>query len=92
MFGRVCLECYDCFATGAASLIELFEGENCYEGLFHYLRSVVDSSDDADVHYKYIQAAVKLGQNKEIERICRKRFLRAFSALVDSGRKRSSYL
>jgi clathrin heavy chain len=72
MFGRVCLECYDCFATGAASLIELFEGENCYEGLFHYLRSVVDSSDDADVHYKYIQAAVKLGQNKEIERICRK--------------------
>ena len=28
-------------------------------------------SQDPDVHFKYIQAGVKVGQLKEVERICR---------------------
>jgi clathrin heavy chain len=31
----------------------------------------VNLSQDPDVHFKYIQAGVKTGQLKEVERICR---------------------
>ena len=40
-------------------------------GLYYYLGSIVNLSTDPDVHFKYIQAAVKTGQIKEVERICR---------------------
>lgn len=33
--------------------------------------SIVNFSQDPDVHFKYIQAACKTGQIKEVERICR---------------------
>lgn len=54
-----------------AALIELFESFKSYEGLFYFLGSIVNFSQDADVHFKYIQAACKTGQIKEVERICR---------------------
>jgi len=53
------------------SLIEIFESFKSYEGLFYFLGSIVNFSQDADVHFKYIQAACKTGQIKEVERICR---------------------
>lgn len=53
------------------SLIELFESVKSYEGLFYFLSSIVNYSQDPDVHFKYIQAACKTGQIKEVERICR---------------------
>ncbi|EDV20188.1 uncharacterized protein TRIADDRAFT_51044 [Trichoplax adhaerens] len=53
------------------ALIDLFEGFKCYEGLFYFLASIVNFSQEADVHFKYIQAACKTGQIKEVERICR---------------------
>ncbi|XP_005091567.1 clathrin heavy chain 1 isoform X2 [Aplysia californica] len=53
------------------SLIELFESFKSYEGLFYFLGSIVNFSQDAEVHFKYIQAACKTGQIKEVERICR---------------------
>ncbi|KAK6192853.1 hypothetical protein SNE40_004252 [Patella caerulea] len=56
---------------GTQSLIELFESFKSYEGLFYFLGSIVNFSQDADVHFKYIQAACKTGQIKEVERICR---------------------
>ena len=40
-------------------------------GLFYFLGSIVNFSQDQDVHFKYIQAACKTGQIKEVERICR---------------------
>ncbi|XP_052074388.1 clathrin heavy chain 1 isoform X1 [Mytilus californianus] len=52
-------------------LIEIFESFKSYEGLFYFLGSIVNFSQDADVHFKYIQAACKTGQIKEVERICR---------------------
>lgn len=42
-----------------------------FSGLFYFLGSIVNFSQDADVHFKYIQAACKTGQIKEVERICR---------------------
>ncbi|XP_033627674.1 clathrin heavy chain 1 [Asterias rubens] len=53
------------------SLIDIFESFKSYEGLFYFLGSIVNFSQDADVHFKYIQAACKTGQIKEVERICR---------------------
>ena len=40
-------------------------------GLYLFLGGVVNFSQDPDVHFKYIQAACKTGQIKEVERICR---------------------
>ncbi|OTF76201.1 clathrin heavy chain 1-like protein [Euroglyphus maynei] len=53
------------------ALIELFESFKSYEGLFYFLGSIVNFNQDPDVHFKYIQAACKTGQIKEVERICR---------------------
>jgi clathrin heavy chain len=41
------------------------------QGLYYYLGSVVNLSDDPEVHFKYIQAATRTGQIREVERICR---------------------
>lgn len=43
----------------------------CSLGLFYFLGSIVNFSQDPEVHFKYIQAACKTGQIKEVERICR---------------------
>ncbi|NXR12463.1 CLH1 protein, partial [Semnornis frantzii] len=78
---------------GTQSLVELFESFKSYEGLFYFLGSIVNFSQDPDVHFKYIQAACKTGQIKEVERICResncynpervKNFLKASAKLTD---------
>lgn len=56
---------------GPVRLIELFESFKTFEGLYFYLGSIVNLSEDPDVHFKYIQAATKCGQIAEVERICR---------------------
>jgi clathrin heavy chain len=39
--------------------------------LYYFLGSIVNFSQDPEVHFKYIQAACRTGQLKEVERICR---------------------
>ncbi|KAK8088578.1 hypothetical protein PG997_003539 [Apiospora hydei] len=56
---------------GPTHLIDLFEKYKTFEGLFYYLGSVVNMSEEPDVHFKYIEAATKMGQSGEVERICR---------------------
>ena len=56
---------------GAPKLIEMFESFRSFEGLYYYLGSVVNLSEDPEVHFKYIQAATRTGQLREVERICR---------------------
>ena len=56
---------------GPNRLIELFEKYRTAEGLYYYLGSVVNLSEDPEVHFKYIEAATKMGQFTEVERICR---------------------
>ncbi|KAL7629469.1 Clathrin heavy chain [Parahypoxylon ruwenzoriense] len=56
---------------GPTNLIDLFEKYKTHEGLFYYLGSIVNLSQDADVHFKYIEAATRMGQFNEVERICR---------------------
>lgn len=56
---------------GPVRLIDLFEKYKTAEGLFYYLGSIVNLSEDPDVHFKYIEAATKMNQFNEVERICR---------------------
>ena len=52
-------------------LIELFENYNSWEGLFYYLGAVLLKTEDKDVHFKYIEAAAKVGNFAEVERVTR---------------------
>lgn len=56
---------------GADSLIKLFEDFKSYEGLFYYLGGIVNFSQVPLVHKKYIEAAARMQQFKEVERVCR---------------------
>ena len=40
------------------ALIDLFESFKSYEGLFYFLGSIVNFSQDPDVHFKYIQVRI----------------------------------
>lgn len=57
--------------VGPLNFIKLFEDFNTSEGLYYYLQSIVNLSNDPDVVFKYIQAAAQIGQFTEIERIAR---------------------
>ncbi|KAL7409328.1 clathrin heavy chain 1 [Mrakia frigida] len=56
---------------GPLKLVELFQTHRTFEGLYYYLGSVVNLSQDPEIHFQYIQAAAKTGQIREVERICR---------------------
>ncbi|TNY19085.1 hypothetical protein DMC30DRAFT_401377 [Rhodotorula diobovata] len=57
--------------VGPVRLIEMFEKFKTAEGLYYYLGSIVNLSEDSEVHFKYIQAATRTGQIREVERIVR---------------------
>ena len=56
---------------GSEQLVEVFEQSRATEGLYYYLGAIVNFSEDAYVHFKYIQSSCQLGQFKEAERVCR---------------------
>ncbi|CAL9051558.1 unnamed protein product [Musa banksii] len=56
---------------GVDACIKLFEQFKSYEGLYFFLGSYLSSSEDPDIHFKYIEAAAKTGQIKEVERVTR---------------------
>ncbi|EMD90917.1 hypothetical protein COCC4DRAFT_194695 [Bipolaris maydis ATCC 48331] len=56
---------------GATRIIDLLEKHRTAEGLYFFLGSIVNVSEDPDVHFKYIEAATTMGQLNEVERICR---------------------
>ena len=60
-----------CEQIGATKLIQMFEDVKSFEGLYFFLGSIVNISQEPEVHFKYIQAACRTGQLKEVERICR---------------------
>ncbi len=56
---------------GAGKIMELLESHKSYHGLYYYLGGHIAFSEDPEVHYKYIEAAAKTGQLKEVERVTR---------------------
>ena len=62
---------YNAYMQHVESMDQLCLCVTVLAGLFYFLGSIVNFSQDAEVHFKYIQAACKTGQMKEVERICR---------------------
>eukprot|EP00004_Rigifila_ramosa_P013327 TRINITY_DN293_c0_g1_i1.p1 TRINITY_DN293_c0_g1~~TRINITY_DN293_c0_g1_i1.p1 ORF type:complete len:1689 (+),score=479.53 TRINITY_DN293_c0_g1_i1:58-5067(+) len=56
---------------GVERLIPVFTQFNSFEGLFFFLGAIVNTSQDPEVHFRYIEAAAKVGQVREVERIAR---------------------
>ncbi|KAF2013645.1 clathrin heavy chain [Aaosphaeria arxii CBS 175.79] len=56
---------------GANKIIELLEKYRTAEGLYYFLGGIVNVSEDEDVVFKYIEAATRVGQLNEVERVCR---------------------
>jgi len=56
---------------GPQSLIDVFEEFEADTGVYYYLGSFVNFSQDSKIIFKYIQSGVKLQQFKEVERVCR---------------------
>uniref|UniRef100_A0A0E0RCL7 Clathrin heavy chain n=1 Tax=Oryza rufipogon TaxID=4529 RepID=A0A0E0RCL7_ORYRU len=56
---------------GVDACIKLFEQFKSYEGLYFFLGAYLSSSEDPDIHFKYIEAAARTGQIKEVERVTR---------------------
>lgn len=56
---------------GPTNIIDLLEKYRTAEGLYYYLGAIVNLSEDKDVHFKYIEAATRIGQLNEVERMCR---------------------
>mmetsp|Transcript_18521 Transcript_18521/g.52003 ORF Transcript_18521/g.52003 Transcript_18521/m.52003 type:complete len:1694 (+) Transcript_18521:108-5189(+) len=55
----------------SAKVMELLEKQNAWPGLYFYLGSRLAMSEDPKEHYKYIEAAAKTQQIKEVERVTR---------------------
>jgi clathrin heavy chain len=56
---------------GPSKIIDLLEKYRTAEGLYFYLGGIVNITEDEEVTFKYIEAATKMGQLQEVERICR---------------------
>ncbi|ORY16207.1 clathrin heavy chain [Clohesyomyces aquaticus] len=56
---------------GPNRIIEILEKYRTAEGLYHFLGAIVNVAEDKDVTFKYIEAATRLGQLNEVERVCR---------------------
>eukprot|EP00246_Nothoceros_aenigmaticus_P001174 TRINITY_DN1157_c0_g1_i1.p1 TRINITY_DN1157_c0_g1~~TRINITY_DN1157_c0_g1_i1.p1 ORF type:complete len:1698 (-),score=398.34 TRINITY_DN1157_c0_g1_i1:654-5747(-) len=56
---------------GVENCVKLFEQFKSYEGLYFFLGAYLSSSEDPEIHFKYIEAAAKTGQIKEVERVTR---------------------
>ena len=56
---------------GPTRIIDLMEKYRTAEGLYFYLGGIVNISEDKDVTFKYIEAATKMSQLQEVERVCR---------------------
>lgn len=63
-FWQIATKYHEQLTTNA--LIDLFESFKSFEGLFYFLGSIVNFSQEPEVHFKYIQAACKTGQIKEV--------------------------
>ncbi|KAL6066534.1 Clathrin heavy chain [Balamuthia mandrillaris] len=54
-----------------ARVISMFEEFNSVEGVYLYLGGIISYEEDPEVHFKYIEAATKLNQVADVERVCR---------------------
>lgn len=56
---------------GSQAIVNLFESKDNYAGLYLYLGGRMATSTDPEEHFKYIEAAARTGEIKEVERMTR---------------------
>lgn len=54
---------------GVAPVVEILEEAGSFEGVFYYLQALLPKTQDHDIYFKFIQAAVKCNQGAEVERV-----------------------
>ncbi|GCA62156.1 clathrin, heavy chain [Kipferlia bialata] len=81
--------CIKLGANSSAEIMRMFLKYDSQEALFYYLGSIVDLSEEPEVHYRYLEACSYTGNTRELERICREsQFLegdRARDFLLDAS-------
>jgi len=55
---QVCSQNYS--KLGIENCIKVFEAVSSFDGLFYFLGGILQNSTDKDIHYKYIEASVKV--------------------------------
>lgn len=53
--------------------LKIFEGVGSFDGIYYFLGSIINNTNDKDVYFKYIEAAAKCNQMKEVERVIREK-------------------
>lgn len=53
--------------------LKIFEGVGSFDGIYYFLGSIINNTNDKDIYYKYIEAAAKCNQMKEVERVIREK-------------------
>ena len=54
---------------GVAPIVKLLESVGAFDGIFFFLGTILPNSQDKDIYFKYIEAAVKCNQLKDVERV-----------------------
>jgi clathrin heavy chain len=54
---------------GVAPIVKMLEQIGAFDGIYFFLGSILPNSQDKDIYFKYIEAAVKCNQLKDVERV-----------------------
>jgi len=66
---EIATQSFDSF--GSERLLALFGGLKIPEALFLLLQGILPQADDAEIHFRFIEESIKLGQFSEAERVTR---------------------
>lgn len=53
--------------------LKVFEGVGSFDGIYYFLGSILNNTNDKDIYFKYIESAAKCNQMKEVERVIREK-------------------
>lgn len=54
---------------GVAPIVKLLESVSAFDGIYFFLGTILPNSQDKDIYFKYIEAAVKCNQLRDVERV-----------------------
>ena len=54
---------------GVSNIIKMFESVGSYEGIYYFLGSILNNTNDHEIYYKYIEAAAKVGQLEALQNV-----------------------
>ena len=52
-------------------LIKLFDTYGAFDGTYYFLGSILSTTEDPEIYFKYIEAAAKMNNVREVERVIR---------------------